>query len=111
MTTKEETTGFLRIVIPADLGELSHARMSLARFAAGGELPESRLFDLQVVASEAIANGIEHAASEVELRAWLLPDRISVEVENDGRFLPGPRKGGTGRARGTRSAPHGVSRR
>jgi PAS domain S-box-containing protein len=63
-------------------------------------LPESRVFDLQVVTSEAIANGIEHAASEVETVAWVLPDRLLVEVTNDGVFQPGLFKDDSGRRRG-----------
>ena len=53
-------------------------------------LADDRIFDLQVVVSEAVANAIEHAASEVEMAAWLLPDRVIVEVTNDGAFQPGP---------------------
>jgi GAF domain-containing protein/anti-sigma regulatory factor (Ser/Thr protein kinase) len=96
----EEPPASLRLVIPPDLGEVCRAREALGRFVAHSSLRESRVFDLQVVASEAIANAIEHAASEVEVRAWLLPDRLVVEVENHGIFRPGLYKDDGGRRRG-----------
>jgi PAS domain S-box-containing protein len=67
---------------------------------AKGWLSESRLFDLQVTVSEATANAIEHAASAVELTAWVLPDRLIVEITNDGAFQPGLYKDHAGRRRG-----------
>lgn len=66
--------------------------------AAG--LPAERIFDLQVVVSEAVANAIEHAASEVEVAAWLLADRVIVEITNDGAFRPGLYKDDEHRRRG-----------
>ena len=67
---------------------------------SAASLPEARIFDLQVTVSEATANAIEHAASAVELTAWVLPDRLLVEVTNDGVFQPGLYKDHDGRRRG-----------
>ncbi len=90
----------LRLSIPADLSRVAEVRAWLGDVGASGSLSESRIFDLQVAASEATANGIEHAASEVELVAWILPDRLIVEITNDGVFQPGLYKDHGGRRRG-----------
>ncbi len=50
--------------------------------------------------SEATANAIEHAASGVGLTAYLLPDRLIVEIVNDGVFQPGLFKDDEHRRRG-----------
>ena len=88
-----------RLTIPADLSRVAEVRAWLGE-VAGGRLPEARLFDLQVTVSEAAANAIEHAASAVELTAWLLPDRLMVEITNDGIFQPGLYKDDEHRRRG-----------
>ena len=101
-----ETTGdaqrdrFSRMVIPADLAELSRARRFVKELGLAAQLSEARSFDLQVATSEAVANAIEHAASEVGIEAWLLVDRVIVEVSNDGAFRPGLYKDDDHRRRG-----------
>ncbi len=75
-------------------------RQWIGRIGRLASLSEDRVFDLQVVASEAIANGIEHAASEVDVTAWVMPDRLLVEITNDGVFRPGIYKNESGRQRG-----------
>jgi anti-sigma regulatory factor (Ser/Thr protein kinase) len=75
-------------------------RQWIGRIGRLALLSEDRVFDLQVVASEAIANGIEHAASEVDVTAWVMPDRLLVEITNDGVFRPGIYKNESGRQRG-----------
>ncbi len=90
----------LRRVIPADLARISEVREWLGQVAQSVSLGDCRIFDLQVVVSEAIANGIEHAASEVEIVVWPLPDRLMIEVTNDGAFRPGIHKDDSGRRRG-----------
>ena len=91
---------FSRVLIPADLSELSKARRLMEEVGRGAELSADRLFDLQVAVSEAVANAIEHAESEVELSAWLLPDRVMVEITNEGVFQPGLYKDDEHRRRG-----------
>ena len=91
---------FFQLLIPADLSELSKARRLIEEIGRAGGLPDDRVFDGQVAVSEAVANAIEHAASEVELAAWLLSDRIIVEITNDGAFQPGLYKDDQHRRRG-----------
>ena len=90
----------LRLSIPADLSRVAEVRAWLGEVGTSASLSESRVFDLQVSVSEATANGIEHAASAVELVAWILPDRLIVEITNDGVFQPGLVKSGDARRRG-----------
>ena len=88
-----------RLTLPPDLSRLAEVRAWAWEAGTSASLPESRIFDLQVTVSEATANAIEHAASEVELSAWLLPDRLIVDINNDGVFQPGLVKA-DGRRRG-----------
>ena len=90
----------LRLTLPPDLGRLSEVRAWAGEVGSGALLSEARIFDLQVTVSEATANAIEHADSTVDLTAWLLPDRLLVEVTNDGAFQPGSFKGSDQRCRG-----------
>ena len=96
----KDRPGFFRLLIPADLAELPKARLLMAEVGQQAGLPDARIFDLQVTVSEATANAIEHAASEVEIEAWRLPDRVIVEVTNDGVFRPGLYKDDERRRRG-----------
>ena len=89
-----------RLTLPPDLSRLPEVRAWAWEAGSGASLSEARIFDLQVTVSEAAANAIEHAASAVELTAWLLPDRLIVEVTNDGVFQPGLYKDKDGRRRG-----------
>lgn len=89
-----------RLTLPPDLSRLSEARAWAGEAGSRASLPEARIFDLQVTVSEATANAIEHAASAVELTAWLLPDRLIVEITNDGVFQPGLYKDDDRRRRG-----------
>jgi anti-sigma regulatory factor (Ser/Thr protein kinase) len=89
MSGSPERQEFFRLLIPADLAELPKTRELMGDLGQKAGLSDARIFDLQVVVSEATANAIEHAASEVEVEAWLLPDRVIVEVTNDGVFRPG----------------------
>ena len=91
---------FFRLLIPADLSELSKARRLMQEVGGAARLSDDRLFDLQVAVSEAVANAIEHAESEVEMSAWLLSDRVMVEITNEGAFQPGLYKDDTHRRRG-----------
>ena len=88
------------LAIPADLAELSKARLLMEEVGRAAHLPGDRVFDLQVAVSEACANAIEHAASDVEVEAWLLADRVIVEITNDGAFQPGLYKDDSHRRRG-----------
>ena len=89
-----------RLLITADLSELSRARELMEQVGLAAQLPGDRLFDLKVAVSEAAANAIEHAESDVEIAAWIMPDRVIVEVTNDGAFQPGLYKDDEHRRRG-----------
>jgi PAS domain S-box-containing protein len=79
----------MRLTIPPDLSHVAEVRDWLAELASGVALSDSRLYDLQVAASEAAANAVEHGGGDVELAASLLPDRLILEVISTGRFQPG----------------------
>ena len=96
----KEQDRFVCLLVPADLSELSKARRLMEEVGRAAGLPDDRIFDLQVAVSEAAANAIEHAASEVEIAAWRLPDRVIVEITNDGAFQPGLYKDDEHRRRG-----------
>ena len=96
----QEQDRFVCLLVPADLSELSKARRLMEEVGRAARLPDDRIFDLQVAVSEAAANAIEHAASEVEIAAWRLPDRVIVEITNDGAFQPGLYKDDDHRRRG-----------
>ena len=70
--------------------------------ADAASLAPSRAYDLKLVLSEAVANAVEHAAvpGDVEIVAWLLSDRLVVEVTNPGSFEPGLSKDTGERRRG-----------
>jgi PAS domain S-box-containing protein len=68
--------------------------------AESAGVSETGVFDMQVAVSEAVANAIEHAQSEVEIEAWILRDRIIFEITNDGYFRPGTHKETGERRRG-----------
>jgi len=88
------------LVIAPDLARLPDARQLALKVGEAARLSKERIFDLQVVVSEACANAIEHAASQVEIVAHVLPDRVIVEITNDGVFQPGLYKDDTSRRRG-----------
>ncbi len=87
-------------MISADLAELSRIRTHMEDVGRASGLSDARIFDLQVATSEAVANAIEHASSEVELVVWTLPDRLMVEITNEGVFQPGLYKDDASRRRG-----------
>jgi len=89
-----------RLTVPADLSRVAEVRAWVGEVGSSASLSAARVFDLQVSVSEATANGIEHAASAVELVAWVLPDRLIVDITNDGVFQPGLVKSEDTRRRG-----------
>ena len=93
-------TRCLRLSLRADLAEVEKARRLVDQIHDLRGLSEERAFDVKVAVSEACANAIEHAASAVLVVAWLLPDRVLIEITNDGGFLPGLQKDTDGRRRG-----------
>ncbi len=88
------------LLIAAELSELARVRRLMEEVAAAASLPAERAFDLKVTVSEAAANAIEHASSEVEIVARILPDRLTVEVTSGGGFRAEFRRDGELRPRG-----------
>ncbi|MCL5735134.1 MAG: EAL domain-containing protein [Actinobacteria bacterium] len=75
-----------KISLPPDLATVRQARELMREVAGFAGLDDSRLFNLQVVVSEACTNAIEHAGTGVDVVAWVLQDRIVVEIESDAAF-------------------------
>jgi PAS domain S-box-containing protein len=63
-------------------------RAWLADVTRSTPLNKSRIHDLQLAASEAVANAMEHAESDVDVGVWILSDRVVIEITNTGVFLP-----------------------
>jgi anti-sigma regulatory factor (Ser/Thr protein kinase) len=68
----------------------SEARSALRRFHP--ELPAELMQVIVLLASELVANAVKHAASGlVRIRFQVVPQRVRVEVEDEGSgFTPGP---------------------
>jgi serine/threonine-protein kinase RsbW len=81
------------LTIPADLSRVSDVRRMIDEAEAADMLPPDRIYDLKVVVSEACANAIEHAGSDVRVSVWqtmlwhTMP-QVVVEVANVGEFKP-----------------------
>ena len=78
----------LRTIIPPDVSRVWEARRLMNEVASEAALDDQRLFDLKVVVSEACVNAITHGDREVRVDAWVLPDRIVVEILGHGDFQP-----------------------
>jgi anti-sigma regulatory factor (Ser/Thr protein kinase) len=86
---------------PKSAAASAHAREMLAQM--NGELPEAMLDDARLLASELVANAVEHAAEdgEVEVRMDLSDERLRVEVLDSGSgFDWVPRRQNAGNERG-----------
>ena len=86
---------------PKTASASAHARQMLAQM--NGELPDSMLDDARLLASELVANAVEHVADdgEVEVRMHLSDERLRVEVYDNGAGLDWvPRRHDAGSERG-----------
>ena len=86
---------------PKTAAASAQAREMLAQM--NGELPEPMLDDARLLASELVANAVEHAAEdgEVEVRMELSDERLRVEVHDSGAgFDWVPRRQDAGTERG-----------
>jgi anti-sigma regulatory factor (Ser/Thr protein kinase) len=82
------------------------ARAAIARLnesVPGGILPREKLADLQIAATEAIANGLTHGRPPVVVRCWAGTDRIVVTVNDRGQGPADPFSG----LQAAAHAPHG----
>lgn len=71
------------------------ARQQLAR-SFGDALPKGQLATARLLTSELVTNALLHGAGNIRLRASLEPDRLVVEVidEGEGFDLPAPTRPG-----------------
>ena len=85
----------IRLTIPAKPEYITLGRLALAGIARLRPLPDELLADLKLALTEACSNSVRHAYGEgreglVEIVYELQPDRLVVQVSDDGRgFEPG----------------------
>jgi len=83
----------VRLTIPAKPEYITLGRLALTGIARLHELPEETLGDLKLALTEACTNSVRHAYAEgegeVEILYELYPDRLVVEVGDEGTgFTP-----------------------
>ncbi len=99
MTTTRNGDGpIVRLTIPARAEYISLCRLALTGIARLRALSEELLADLKLALTEAASNSVRHAYGEdvgvVEISYELLPDRLVIEVTDDGGgFDPAEAKG------------------
>ncbi|HET8652907.1 MAG TPA: ATP-binding protein [Gaiellaceae bacterium] len=79
----------VRLTIPAKPEYISLVRLALSGLSQTRELPDETLGDLKLAVTEACSNSVRHAYGEgregsVEVVYELHPDRLVVEVSDDG---------------------------
>jgi serine/threonine-protein kinase RsbW len=81
-------TQSVRLTIPAKPEYITLGRLALSGIARLHELPEETLGDLKLALTEACTNSVRHAyvegEGEVEILYELYPDRLVVEVSDEG---------------------------
>ena len=88
----------VRLTIPAKAEYITLGRLALTGLARARLVPEEALADLKVALSEACSNVVRHAYRDgrngvVEIRYDLAPDRITIEVSDDGIGFEGRLEG------------------
>lgn len=83
------TASTVRLTIPAKAEYITLGRLALTGLARAKLVPEEEVADLKVALSEACSNVVRHAYEEghegvVEIRYELEPNRIAIEVSDDG---------------------------
>lgn len=83
----------INLTIPAKAEYITLGRLALTALARVRELPEETLADLKLALTEACSNSVRHAYSSddgtVEILYQLEPDRLVIEVSDQGRgFVP-----------------------
>jgi serine/threonine-protein kinase RsbW len=91
----------IRLTIPAKPEYITLCRLALTGLSRVRELSQETLGDLKLAITEACSNSVRHAYPEgggvVEIIYELRPDRLVVEVVDDGAgFVAGDRLGGYG---------------
>ena len=85
----------MRLTIPAKAEFIMLGRLALTSLARVQELSDEQLSDLKLALTEACTNAVQHAydgeQGTVEISYHLYPDRIVVEVSDNGEgFSPPP---------------------
>lgn len=88
----EELEGMrtVRLRVPARAEYIALARLALSGLADIVALSDELLADLKLALTEAASNSVRHAYADggggkVDIRYELLPDRLVIEVEDEGR--------------------------
>jgi serine/threonine-protein kinase RsbW len=86
----------VRLTIPAKPEYITLGRLALTGLSRVRELPQETVADLKLALTEACSNSVRHAYPDrdgvVEIVYDLLPDRLVIEVTDDGEgFEPGER--------------------
>jgi serine/threonine-protein kinase RsbW len=80
----------VRLTIPARAEYITLCRLALTGIARVRDLPDEVLADLKLALTEAASNSVRHAyvgdehAGNVEISYELLPDRLVIEVTDEG---------------------------
>ena len=86
--------GAIRLTIPAKPEYISLCRLALTGVVRGRALPAETVADLKLALTEACSNSVRHAyaddAGTVEIVYDLLPDRLVIEVADDGTGFDAP---------------------
>jgi serine/threonine-protein kinase RsbW len=87
----------VRLTIPARPEYIALCRLALAGLSRTNDLDDELVADLKLALTEACSNSIRHAYPEgggtVEVLYELLPDRLVIEVADDGAgFAPSERQ-------------------
>jgi serine/threonine-protein kinase RsbW len=101
MTSRSNGNGStVRLTIPARAEYISLCRLALTGIARVRDLPDEVLADLKLALTEAASNSVRHAyvgadhAGLVEISYELLPDRLVIEVTDEGEgFDPAAAEG------------------
>jgi serine/threonine-protein kinase RsbW len=100
MSTTNGIGPTVRLTIPARAEYITLCRLALTGIARVRNLPEELLADLKLALTEAASNSVRHAYAEldhagvVEISYELLPDKLVIEVTDDGEgFDPGEAEG------------------
>jgi serine/threonine-protein kinase RsbW len=85
----------VRLTIPAKAEYISLVRLALSGLSQTRQLPDETLGDLKLAVTEACSNSVRHAYGEgreghVEVVYELHPDRLVIEVSDDGSGFAAP---------------------
>jgi anti-sigma regulatory factor (Ser/Thr protein kinase) len=69
---------------PAMDSSVPEARRAVAAWLDAVELPPMRLADLLLALTELATNAVRSARTAIEVRCWLTPDAVMLEVTDDG---------------------------